>query len=527
MSLSTTLSGSTFNLSVPHDPITVQLDSSVVLPCRINPALNAAPFDVRWYRTNKAETTVLYYENEQIQETSVDPQYRGRASLIGVLEKGDVSMKLENLTVADRGGYMCFVKSPTWYERASLSLNMKVVGSEPVLSYMEKGKDKFNVSCVSDGWSDQPVLIWRDRQGEEITDNPVHEHSTDADGLVSVRSWLLVSPSKSEWMSCSVFLSSDQEMRESRILPQITRAETDTVSPSSTGPWKAAFIALLVLVLLGISLVFLSYHKGYINIGKQTVSEERPPCAGQEETVPLTCQTEKKQPTTDKAMNTITAQTTDQGTNTVTAVMDDKSTMSDAQIIKIPELDTVKGNAVQLTLDSERAPPFLNIQQDGKSVTCSDPNKQAAHGDQHPHVVCKERLRSQQHYWEVAGHSGFISSQALYERQSWYVGVCTKAAAASKEKTLLTPQHGFWILQYQKGTGFSVNTDPVTPVPVAKEFKKLGVYLDCDKHTLSFYNATDKSHLCTLYNIPPLQTLVPLVCPGIKDNDCMQIGVVK
>lgn len=186
---------------------------------------------------------------------------------------------------------------------------------------------------------------------------------------------------------------------------------------------------------------------------------------------------------------------------------------------------------VQLTLNPKTAPNFLKVSGDGKSVTFSDPNKQAAHGGQHPHVLCNEILSSHQHYWEVTGYSGAFSSQPLYDRQSWYVGVCTKpaaaeaASAAKKGTSLLTPKHGFWILRYEKGTGLSVNTDPVTPVPVAKEFKKLGVYLDCDKHTLSFYDATDKLHLCTFNNIPPLQTLIPLICPGIKDKDYMHIGV--
>ncbi|KAL2079144.1 hypothetical protein ACEWY4_024888 [Coilia grayii] len=198
--------GTLFNLTVPHGPVPAQQGSSVVLPCQLHPRLNAAPFHVHWYRSDDVETTVLLYEVQKIQEASADPQYRGRASLVGDLEKGDVSLKLENLTLADRGGYVCFVKSDVWYERASMSVTMK-----------------------------------------------------DATGLVSVRSWLLVSPSKSEWISCSVHLS-DEEMRESRLLPQSTRPQTET--PDTSGVWKAAFVTTLVLALLGLGLLFLSYRKG-------------------------------------------------------------------------------------------------------------------------------------------------------------------------------------------------------------------------------------------------------------------------
>ncbi|XP_062371998.1 myelin-oligodendrocyte glycoprotein-like [Sardina pilchardus] len=125
LSLGNTIAGSTFNLTVPHSPIPVQLGSSATLPCQINPPLNAVPFQVRWYRNDDVDNPVLLYENQKIQETPTDPQYRGRASLIGDLEKGDVSLKLENLTLADRGEYTCFVKSAAWYERASVSLSMK------------------------------------------------------------------------------------------------------------------------------------------------------------------------------------------------------------------------------------------------------------------------------------------------------------------------------------------------------------------------------------------------------------------
>lgn len=41
---------------------------------------------------------------------------------------------------------------------------------------------------------------------------------SDSEGLVSVSSWLLYSPSDSEWISCTVGLN-HQEMRDSRIVP--------------------------------------------------------------------------------------------------------------------------------------------------------------------------------------------------------------------------------------------------------------------------------------------------------------------
>uniref|UniRef100_A0A3B1IXF9 Ig-like domain-containing protein n=1 Tax=Astyanax mexicanus TaxID=7994 RepID=A0A3B1IXF9_ASTMX len=204
-----------FTLKDHSGPGFSKMGSSVVLPCELSPALNTKTYEVRWHRPNEWENPILLYEEQKVQENAGDPQYRGRVSLVGDLQKGNVSLKLENLTLADRGEYMCYVKSSKWYESASVFLNITVVGSLPVLSFAEVG-DQLNVTCASDRWSPIPTLIWRDERGIQLK-NSVFMPKTDSEGLVSVRSWLMFSPSDSEWISCSVGLS-DQEMKEGRVL---------------------------------------------------------------------------------------------------------------------------------------------------------------------------------------------------------------------------------------------------------------------------------------------------------------------
>uniref|UniRef100_A0A8B9HCQ6 Ig-like domain-containing protein n=1 Tax=Astyanax mexicanus TaxID=7994 RepID=A0A8B9HCQ6_ASTMX len=198
-----------------HGPVFAKMGSSSVLPCELSPALNAKTYEVRWHQPNKRDNPILLYEEQKVQENAGDPQYRGRASLVGDLQKGNVSLKLENLTLADRGEYVCYVRSSEWYDSASVFLNITVVGSLPVLSFAEVG-DQLNVTCASDRWSPMPTLIWRDERGIQLK-NSVFMPKTDSEGLVSVRSWLMFSPSDSEWISCSVGLS-DQEMKEGRVL---------------------------------------------------------------------------------------------------------------------------------------------------------------------------------------------------------------------------------------------------------------------------------------------------------------------
>uniref|UniRef100_A0A3B4BQ51 Ig-like domain-containing protein n=1 Tax=Pygocentrus nattereri TaxID=42514 RepID=A0A3B4BQ51_PYGNA len=113
-----------FSLVVPDGDISAQLGSSVVLPCELSTSLDIRRYEVRWHRPDKFENPVLLYRDLKVQENIGDPRYRGRASLIGELQKWNASLRLENLTVADRGEYVCYVKSYTWYEEASVFLSL-------------------------------------------------------------------------------------------------------------------------------------------------------------------------------------------------------------------------------------------------------------------------------------------------------------------------------------------------------------------------------------------------------------------
>ncbi|KAI4903983.1 hypothetical protein NFI96_030859, partial [Prochilodus magdalenae] len=163
----------TFSLVVPDGVISGRLGSSVVLPCTVSPALDCKRYEVRWFRSKDKDNPILLYKDLKVQENSGDPRYRNSVSLIGELEKGNVSLKLENLTLPDRGEYVCYVESHKWYEEASVFLNLPVVGSLPVLSFTEAG-GQVNVTCASGGWAPNTTLTWRDQEGRELRNSVDH-----------------------------------------------------------------------------------------------------------------------------------------------------------------------------------------------------------------------------------------------------------------------------------------------------------------------------------------------------------------
>ncbi|KAI4882489.1 hypothetical protein NFI96_021770, partial [Prochilodus magdalenae] len=196
-----------------------------------SPAVDSKSYKIHWYGPKDKDNPILVYKDLKVQESDGDPRYRDRVSLIGELEKGNVSLKLETLTQEDPGEYVCFVNSYKWYEEASVCFNLSVVGSPPLLSVTEAG-EQMNVTCASDGWLPNPTLTWRDKEGRKL--RSADHYRPDSEGLVSVSSWLLVSPSQSEWISCSVGLS-DQEMKEGRVLPLKPASKPDSGNdPDST-----------------------------------------------------------------------------------------------------------------------------------------------------------------------------------------------------------------------------------------------------------------------------------------------------
>ncbi|XP_064782166.1 butyrophilin subfamily 1 member A1-like isoform X2 [Oncorhynchus masou masou] len=242
----------TFTLTVPDGPISTLSGSSVSLLCQVSPLFNVEPLEVRWYHSSNSHSPALLYKDHKIQEAPVDPRYRGRVSLTGGMERGNVSLTLERVTLEDRGEYVCQVTSKQWYEKASVFLTVNVTGSEPVLSVAEArgGGDQVNVTCSSEGWSPQPKLTWRNKEGTEIRNEQEVLKTSDPQGLVSVSSWLLYASSYSNWLACTFSLS-EEAKREGRILPHIYTAPT-----AVPGVYKEAFIVTLILSLVIICALF-------------------------------------------------------------------------------------------------------------------------------------------------------------------------------------------------------------------------------------------------------------------------------
>ncbi|XP_053335805.1 E3 ubiquitin-protein ligase TRIM39-like, partial [Clarias gariepinus] len=183
-------------------------------------------------------------------------------------------------------------------------------------------------------------------------------------------------------------------------------------------------------------------------------------------------------------------------------------------IIFLTDLDQVKQYKVNISIDPEETPESLIYE--GKEVKIHPAYAHSGWGNPNDKIftLCKERFQAGKHYWEVK-----LGESQKTLKHSWFVGVASDEA--EKEYSVeFTPQDGFWVLCYEggdKGVYIRDQTELISLPDVNKELTAVGVFLDCDTHTLSFYNINTHSHIYTFTNVDVRTSLRPLISPGVRD----------
>lgn len=89
---------------------------------------------------------------------------------------------------------------------------VSALGSPPFLS-LKNHHDSVNLSCSSCGWFPKPSLLWKftNEKGETLSDPQSRIYSRQENGLFCIYSWVILSSSLSNSISCSVSLSEDKK----------------------------------------------------------------------------------------------------------------------------------------------------------------------------------------------------------------------------------------------------------------------------------------------------------------------------
>ncbi|KAK6477863.1 butyrophilin subfamily 1 member A1-like [Huso huso] len=184
-------------------PVIAEPGDDVILPCHISPRLSAVDMEVRWYR-DRFDTPVHLYLNQRDQLSRQDSDYRGRTALSpSALQTGDISLRLRNIWPSERGVYTCFADDGSQYEEGQAEVIVAALGTQPSISMDSTQGEQTRLVCRSEGWDPEPEVIWRDRDGNDMTSLSNTTLLRVSQGLRTVSSYIKIKQ-QSNVFSCLV-----------------------------------------------------------------------------------------------------------------------------------------------------------------------------------------------------------------------------------------------------------------------------------------------------------------------------------
>ncbi|KAM6936338.1 zinc-binding protein A33 isoform 3-T3 [Lycodopsis pacificus] len=149
-------------------------------------------------------------------------------------------------------------------------------------------------------------------------------------------------------------------------------------------------------------------------------------------------------------------------------------------------------NITSMTIDPETAHPNLSLSQSCTSVWFEE-DKDTKH--------CQKNPQRFHFYYCVLGHQSFTTGQHYWEvevgrKTAWRLGVARQDVPRGEMDATGTSS-GLWTLAL-KGGCVQAHTDPKpTKVNVSVRLVRVGVFLDCEKEEVSFYNAVTMAPIYT------------------------------
>ncbi|XP_054436512.1 E3 ubiquitin-protein ligase TRIM21 [Pteronotus mesoamericanus] len=167
---------------------------------------------------------------------------------------------------------------------------------------------------------------------------------------------------------------------------------------------------------------------------------------------------------------------------------------------------------VHITLDPHTANPWLIISEDQRQVWFGDTQQKVPKNeerfDSYPMVLGAQRLDSGKVYWEVD----------VTGKEAWDLGVC-KDSVQRKGHFLLNPMNGFWTIWLWNKQNYEAGTCPQTSLQLSVPPRQIGIFLDYEANTVSFYNITDHGSLIyTFSDCAFTGPLRPFFNPGFNDG---------
>ncbi|XP_029310708.1 E3 ubiquitin-protein ligase TRIM39-like [Cottoperca gobio] len=177
------------------------------------------------------------------------------------------------------------------------------------------------------------------------------------------------------------------------------------------------------------------------------------------------------------------------------------------------ETDKMNQYAVNITLDPETACGWLVLSPDRKKVSVSSQKKSAALPDNPQRfnscvcVLGKQSFTSGRGYWVVQ----------VGDKTDWDLGVA-RESINRKGAITVRPDSGFWAICKRKGGSLIACAKPSITLNLKESPLNVGVFLDYEEGSVSFFDADAKTHIYTYGGCDFTEALYPYFNPCVQDN---------
>ncbi|KAL6118234.1 uncharacterized protein ACO6RY_03076 [Pungitius sinensis] len=242
----------------------------VVLPCQLDPPVNAVAMTMEWGRADLEPRFVLVWHDRKELLDDQNQAFKDRASLsISGLQRGDVSLMLSSVKVSDSGTYRCYLQKLNQEHQVQLLVG---ASSSPAISLagLHLASSAVVLHCESRGWYPEPEMLWLDAEGKLLSAGPP-ETLRGPDDLYSVSSSVTVEKRHDNSFTCRVQQRNINQTRETLI----TVPEDFFVAPASCTTCVAFSVVFAFLfVIVGVFLVWRWRQKKTDTKTQQPLMEE-------------------------------------------------------------------------------------------------------------------------------------------------------------------------------------------------------------------------------------------------------------
>ncbi|KAL1779858.1 butyrophilin 10 [Sigmodon hispidus] len=201
--LSTGNGKSDFRVLGPPDPLLAIVGQDKELPCQLSPNISAEGMELRWYRDQPSPAVHVHKNGEDMYEEQM-VEYRGRTTFIGKhMVRGEVAVRIHNITVFDNGTYHCIFKEHTSHNQATLWLKVAGLGSSPRIHVTDTREKSIRAECTSAGWFPEPTVEWLDLRGQ-LVPSETHFSASPRTGLLAVVSIVTPQDKALRGLICSI-----------------------------------------------------------------------------------------------------------------------------------------------------------------------------------------------------------------------------------------------------------------------------------------------------------------------------------